>query len=165
MCWLSGLFRRTVDVPSPSDVVPRDSIYYYETTNRLEIDLKRLNIPFTKPPKIWTPSIPGTKSMDPIFDKEHNNIYIQGADGENQEILLDWLAEEWFEKSMANIIAYRIPGDLSLPAEIYAVHRLSRIISDNKGRKWYFKGDNNATEDSLFARDSNILFLCIGTIY
>jgi len=162
MCWLTKLFRRGANLPSPSDIVPKASLTY--NTGILEIKLDNLFIPFTKPPKVWLSSIPGTRSMDPVFDTEHNNIYIQGADSENQKILVDWLAKEWLNKKMANIIVYRIPSDFRQPAKIYAVHRLSRVEIDGE-RKWYFKGDNNITEDPYPAKDENILWVCVGSIY
>lgn len=172
MCWLSKFFTGTVERPSPSDIVPEGNIRYDVSAGLILILLGGLNIPFTKPPKVWISSIPGTLSMDPVFDKEHNNIYIAGIDNENQKSMVDWLAKEWFDKKMANIIVYRImanpadsPLDFSKAHKIYPVHRLSRIKVEAGERKWYFKGDNNITEDPYPAKDENILYLCIGTVF
>jgi len=158
MC-LSKLFGRTQDVPSPSDIVKDIGTQYYEMTNRVEIDLNHLNIPFTKPPKIWVSPIPDTDSMDPVFDHGHGNIYIAGSDEDNQNILLEWLSNEWFYDKRANIIVYQLPGQNPI------VHRLDHVAWTGKGRKWWFKGDNNISKDPTPASDNDIKWLLIGTIY
>ena len=141
----------TVDVPSPSDIVPKKNILFNRVEQVVKISLKNLAIPFTKPPKVWVPDIPGSKSMDPVFDWEHNNILIQGADAENQSIMADFL-------KVGDIAVYRHPL-------LYAIHRIVKIEQDDEGRKFTFKGDNNYTNDPYAVRDEHIEWLSIGTIY
>lgn len=167
----------TIDRPSPSDIFPQSAIKWNSADSKLEIDLSQILIPFTKTPKVSVSSIPGTISMDPVFDKEHNNIYIAGADGSNQQILVDWLAKEWFDKKMGNIIVYRVmanpdadPWDFSKPHKFYAVHRLLKIDLVRGQHHWWFRGDNNflwffRTRDPYPALDRNILWLCATIVY
>ena len=160
MCRLSNLFKRSgLDLPSPSDIIPEEAISYDKATGKLVVDLSKTNIPFTKLPKVWPCSIPATRSMDPVFDHSHNNIYLAGADEDEQKIMVEWLAKEWFEKKSANIIVYQIPGKISI------VHRLDAITTDQSGRAWWFKGDNNITKDPEPARDENIKYVAATIIY
>lgn len=160
MCRLSNLLKRSgLDLPSPSDIIPEEAISYDKTTGKLVVDLSKTNIPFNKLPKVWPCPIPATRSMDPVFDHCHSNIYLAGADEDEQKIMVGWLAKEWFDKANANIIVYKIPG------KIYAVHRLDTIETDNMGRKWWFKGDNNATRDPYPARDEHVKYVAATIIY
>ncbi len=155
-------FSKGLEQPSPSDIVAQDSLevqYHADKRISVLILLDQLNIPFTKEPRVWISPIPDTGSMDPVFDHEHNNIYIQGLDAANQAILVSWLFDEWWNKKRANIIIYQLPG--SNPV----VHRLLKIDIDGQGRKWWFKGDNNRSKDPVPARDENIKWLMIATIY
>jgi len=155
MCF-SNLFKpKKWEIPSPSDIVPKDSISIIDTN--VVIDLTKLNIPFTKSPKIWIPDIPDTGSMDPNFDSEHNNILIQGADEPNQKILVDWLAEQT-EKEFHNIAVYN-------NNHLYAIHRVIGVAYDKEGRYFTFKGDNNPTNDPYPVRDFHIQWVSIGTIF
>lgn len=159
MSWLSNLFKSTSEQPSPSDIVPEGSLSMAAGDKLLvNIDLAKLNIPFTKPPKAWIPMIPDTNSMDPVFDYGNNNILIAGADPENQKILVDFL-------KVGDIAVYRIPSDPGQPALAYDVHRIVKIGQDKQGRYFRFKGDNNSSTDSYIVRDDNIQWLSIGVIY
>lgn len=149
MCWLTSLFRRTVDIPSASDIVPTNNITC--VGDKVEISLNNLNIPFTKPPKVWIPPIPDTNSMDPSFDFGHNNILIAGVDEDNQRILVDFL-------KVGDVAVYQNP-------QLYAIHRIVRIEFDDVGRKFTFRGDNNASDDPYPVRDEHIQWICIGTIF
>ena len=163
MCWLKELFTAGMDKPSPSDIVPRSSITTIDSN--IVVSLAKLNIPLTKTPKIWIPEIPDTNSMDGIFDFGHNNILIAGADKKEQKILVDSLM-------VGDIAVYRImqnpddkPEDFSKSHKSYSIHRIIEIGSDNEGRYFKFKGDNTPVKDPYEARDSNILWVSIGTIY
>ncbi len=166
MCFLGKLFTGTIERPSPSDIVPQDSIGVVATDKlSIGIDLTRLNIPFTIPPRVWVPPIPDTNSMDPSFDSDHNNILIAGADESEQKIMLDFV-------KAGDIAAYRVmenpadnPGDFSKPHKFWAIHRIMKIDKDDAGRYFRFKGDNNATYDPYKVRDAEILWLSIGVIY
>ena len=153
---LSGV-TSTIDKPSPSDIFPQDAIS--QTGTGITIDFRQSSIPFTKLPSVWISAIPGTKSMDPVFDKEHNNIYIKGADEANQSILIEWLAEEWFTNKRANMIVYRDQDSTLI------IHRLSEISISNGMREWRFKGDNNKTEDPCVVYDNQIEWVLATIIY
>ena len=148
--WLKRLFG-TFEQPSPSDIVPKGSINQYDIEGKVEINLRKLNIPFTEPPKVWIPDIPNTNSMDPAMDYGHNNILIAGADEENQSIMVDFV-------KVGDIAVYRT-------ARLYAIHRIARIGNDDQGKYFIFKGDNNPVADPDRVRENQILWLCIGTIY
>jgi len=158
---LRKFFMGTVDVPSPSDIVPRESIYHLENTGMVHIDLNRLNIPLTKPPRVYIPSVPNTDSEDPIFDIGHNTILIAGADEEDHRILIEWLAEQWRQnpRTAANIIVYQMDGGYPY------IHRIVAMGEDAEGRYWRLRGDNNFRRDPYKVRDRHIRWLCIGTIY
>lgn len=144
-------FRRflTLDQPSASDIIPRGNME--QKANRIEISLDSINVPFTRPPKVWMPSIPDTNSMDPAFDHGHNNILIAGVDQENQRILVNFL-------KVGDVAVYRNP-------QMYAIHRIITIGHDRLGRYFRFKGDNSIVRDPFKVRDSQIQWLSIGTIY
>ena len=170
MCFKSigKMLAGTVDRPSPSDVLIQGmaylwtpSAFYIDASGRLRLKKEFVRIPFNHDPVVWPSGIPGTKSRDPVFDKEHDNLYLQGETPLDQGIMVAWLANEWqnppaVEKPRANIIVYQTP-------DIYAVHRLDKIEVDNSGRKWWFKGDNNATRDPSPARDSEIQWVLVMT--
>ena len=152
MNWLRKilkLFTGTIERPSPSDIVPRSSIAH--DANIISIDLGVLNIPFTKPPTVWIPSIPDTNSMDPVFDYGHNNILIAGVDEIEQAILCAFIKK-------GDIIVYTMPGKNPV------IHRVVAINSDAEGRWFTLRGDNNASNDPHKVRDVNIKWLYIGTI-
>jgi hypothetical protein len=162
-------FKGTVELPSPSDILTPGMAYltdpgaFYNDGIRLRLKKEYVIIPFNQDPVVWACSIPDTNSMDPVFDKGHDNLYLQGENPADQGILVNWLAQEWLsppvgEKPRANIIVYRTTS-------IYAVHRLAEIKQDIQGRKWYFRGDNNSTRDAGFARDSEIQWVLTMTAY
>lgn len=155
--WLSQLFG-TNKLPSPSNIVP-DSQISYDDAGKLTIDLSKLNIPFTKLPKVWYPGASSVSwsSMEPVFSKDNNWLLIQGADAADQKALVDFI-------KVGDIAVYRIPADLSQASVWYAVHRIVKIGKDDS-RYFVFKGDNTALNDPYKARDENILWLAIGTIY
>ena len=154
MCKFSDFFKKrfNTEKPDPSDIVPRDSIMFLEDVGQISIDLKKLNIPFTKTPKVWIPSIPDTGSMEPAFDAGHNNILIAGVDKANQAILVDFL-------KVGDIAVYKIPN------LIYAIHRIVKIEWDDEGRFFTFRGDNNSADDPYPVWDKHIQWLSLGTIY
>ncbi len=157
--WLSNLFTAGTERPSPSDIVPKDSIGIVAADKlSILIDLTKLNIPFGTPPKVWVPDIPDTGSMDPNFDHEHNNILIAGADEADHKRLIDFI-------KVGDIAVYRIPPDFSQPARIYAIHRIVKIGKDSQRRYFVFKGDNNASSDPYKVRDNEILWVSISTIF
>lgn len=139
--------------PSPQNIVPESSIQIISDDNpKVEIDLTRLNIPFTRPPVVWIPSVPNTNSMDPVFDEGNNCILIRGADEENQRILVDFIKV----------------GDIVVWAESetkLVIHRVVKIGRDSKGRFFRFKGDNCWFQDPWIIRDSDIRWLSVGVIY
>lgn len=153
---MCGLVKKE-SVPSPSDIVPRSSIK--DIDGNIVIDLAHLNIPFTKHPKRYIPPIPPTKSMVPLFYAGHNNILIAGADKENQEIMIEWIAQEWITKKKKNICVFDYPGAGSI------IHHIVKIDCDDLGRIWTFKGYANYIRDPYPVRDTHIQWLSIGPIY
>lgn len=157
MSFLGRLFLGTVDVPSPSDIVPRQGISFEEATGHIKIDLNSLNIPFTKTPIPWCPPTPPTRSMDPVFDKGHNNLFLKPADEQNHKILADWLERET-KAGFANIIVY-------MNEQMYAVHRVKKVSYDKEGRYFKCKGDNNFFMDPGKVRDNHVKYISAGPIY
>jgi len=149
--WLRKMLIGTIDVPSPSDIVPKANIIHWEIKNNVEINLNELNIPFTKPPKVWIPEVPDTNSMDPGFDFGHNNILVAGIDEKNQKVMVDFLKV----------------GDIAVAQsdKFYFIHRIVEIGIDSEGRYFRFKGDNNYAQDPYKVRDTHIKWLAIGTIF
>ena len=143
-------FTGTVERPSSSDIVQDTAITFDEYTQKVIIDLRQLNIPFTSPLKCWVCPIPDTNSMDPVFDYGNYNILIQGGDQYNQQMMVNFL-------KVGDIAVYRHP-------QMYAIHRIVEIGSDKEGRYFRFKGDNNASKDSYKVRDSMVEWLYCGTI-
>lgn len=165
MCWLSKIFTGTIERPSPSDIIPEGNITIIQQPAGVMIKLTNLNIPFAESPKVWIPPIPDTNSMDPSMDFGHNNILITGVNETDHTQLVDFL-------KVGDIAVYRImvkpadePNDFSKSYKIYAIHRIVEIGKDNEGRYFKFRGDNNAGKDPYKARDRNILWVCIGTIF
>ena len=139
--------------PSPGDIVPLSSIRHINSN--VVIDLAHLNIPLKTPPKVWIPSIPDSGSMDQTFDTEHNNILIAGSDREDHQVLIDRLI-------VGDIAVYSFDGVNSV------IHRIVRKGIDEEGRYFIFQGDNlvtNPKPDPGKVRDSQILWVSIGTIY
>ena len=143
--------RPTVERPSPSDIVMETGILGDNYAAKVIIDLRQLNIPFSRQPRIWIPPIPDTNSMDGAFDIGNNNILICGADPTNQTIMLDFM-------KVGDIAVYRTPT-------AYIIHRIIEIGTDGEGRYFIFKGDNNSGEDHGRIRDSQVEWLSIGIIY
>ena len=176
MCF--WIFKTTADLASPSDIFKSmefmwtdGAIYetdctwkpdrHYTKPKIFRVKKEYVNIPFTEDPILYPSPIPGTSSMDPVFDKEHHNLYMAGGNTDEHKILLNWLEKEWQEPDRkANIVVYE-PEDRSK----YLVHRLHGIDSDDIGRLWWFKGDNNANKDKLPARDSGIYWVLSNTTY
>jgi len=176
--WLKRLFV-TAEIPSPSDIVPKENINVLGSTVIIDYG-KKLNIPFTEPPNILRiMDIPNSNSMDGVMDVGNNALYIEPAGKRNHKIMCDWLAKEFirgketgWKQGGANDCVYRVmynddddPRDFSKPARFYAIHRIWRMGHDEKGRWWIFKGVNNPMRDPVVARDKNILFLSTGVIY
>lgn len=150
MCkWLNSLFGTTTEKPSPSDILPTQGIQV--AGNTILLNLGCLNIPLTKPPKVWIPEIPDTNSMDGAFDIGHNNLLIAGATEEDQKVIVNFI-------KVGDVVVYLHP-------HFYAIHRIVEIGNDADGRYFIFKGDNNPTHDPYRVRDEHIQWLSIGTIY
>ena len=166
---LLGTFRR----PSPSDIVPQESIDLSD--GNYVIDTGQLNIPFTVPPMLVPiMMIPDTLSMSGVFDYGHNLMLIHPADPDNSQIMVDWLAEEYLHSHgmKANDCVFRVmlnpdddPLDFWKPHKFYAVHRLAGVGQDSIGRYFRFKGVNNPVKDPHKVRDKEIIFLSIGVVY
>ncbi len=137
--------------PSPANYVPESQLVCLDRDKEIVVDLGRLNIPFTRPPKVWSQGIPDTDSMNPVLDAGHNIVLIGAADADNQKILCDAL-------KVGDICTYSSPQGLLL-------HRIVDISFDEEGRKFTFKGDNNWTNDPWVTRDSQINSLCIAIVY
>jgi len=137
------------ELPSPSDIVPRNMIVIEE--GRVIVNLHAINISLKQPPRVWIPPIPDTGSMDAVFDAGHNNILIAGQSKVDHQKIIDFIKE-------GDIAVYMHPS-------LYAIHRVVKIGQDNEGRYFIFKGDNNVPNDPYKVRDSMIRYLSIGTIY
>lgn len=154
----------TTDVPSPSDVLRLEAVSYDQETGKLVVDVTRINVPFAKVPKVWPCGIPGSLSMDPVFDKEGMNCYLAGADEAEQKILVDWLADQWLnppqgEDQKANIIVYQAPdGGL-------IVHRLYDVKVVDGVRQWRFRGDNVGNPDPWYVGDDSIKYVLACIVY
>jgi len=163
----------TLEVPSPSDIIPKESISVVGA--KVMIDFSRLNIAFTKDPIVWPAvDIPDSNSMDNLFDYGNNNFLIQPADAENHKTMVDFIAEEWLKRKAANVCVYRMmvnpednPYDFTKPAQPrgYVIHDICKVGFDEKGRYFKFKGWNVALHDPWVVRDENILYLSAGTAY
>ena len=155
---LRQLFVWSPEVSSPSDIVPRDGIYY-NGDGLLTVDLRKMYIELDKPPSVWIPDIPDTGSMDPVFDSEHNNILISGQTLEDHEKIVKSI-------KLGDIVVARIPPDYALPSTYYVIHRVWKIGQDyDSGIYYILKGDHNQGDDGIKVRAKNILHLSIGTIY
>lgn len=164
-----------VEKPSPADIVKQASILADNQLSRIIIDVSQLNIPFTKPPRILPiMEIPDTGSMDGLFDYGNNNLYIEPADETDHQIMVDWIAQTWLSSQGLQTVdaVTRImvneaddPSDYSKVAKWYAIHRLIEVGSDAQGRYFWFAGINNPERDPYPARDKNILWINIGTIF
>ncbi len=150
MCWLSRLFGTSgIERPSPSDWITEDGIKEWV----IYLPWDKLNVKFTQLPKIWMPAIPDTNSMDGAFDVGNNNILIAGSNESDQKNLIDYL-------SVGDVAVYESDGAYPL-----IIHRIVRIDTDNQGKYFKFKGDNNAVEDTGKVRESQIKWISIGVIY
>lgn len=145
------MFGGTVERPSPSDVLPKDSITHFQTSNKVEIDLGKLLVPFTKKPMVFIASIEDTNSMDPGVDFQHNVLLVCGVDEENQRILLDFI-------KVGDVVIYNSP-------QLFAMHRIVRIDHTSSGRRYTLKGDNNPRNDPTPVLDEHIQWLAVGVIY
>lgn len=162
-----------MEKPSPADIVKETAISVVGA--RVIIDATQLNIPFTKPPQILPiMMIPDTNSMDGLFDYGNNNLYIKPADEVNHKIMVDWIAQQWLGSgglqtvdAVSRIMTNETddPGDFTKPYLWYAIHRLVEVGQDSNGRYFWFAGVNNPARDPYPARDKNILWLNIGTIF
>ena len=162
-----------IEKPSPADIVPQSSIAVIN--NKISIDVLQLNIPFTQTPKILPiMEIPDTGSMDGLFDYGNNNLYIKPADEANHKIMVDWIAQTWLDSQGLQTVdaVTRItvneaddPNDFYKVAKWYAIHRLVEVGYDTQGRYFWFAGVNNPARDPFLARDINVLYLNIGTIF
>ena len=154
------------DKPSPSDIIRNDRFeeiftggIYSDTNGRWRIKRELLHPNFNDDPELWLSPIPDTNSMDPVFDSEHNNIYMRGVNVADQSLLIQWLAYEWTQKRMANNIIYQ-----ASPYSLI-IHRLKKVEGRPPLRRWTFMGDNNTGTDPHKATDQEIKWVMIGTIY
>ena len=165
MCKLSKLFKSGAEQPSCSNIfkdgiIPQlfqGGVYVGPTGHRIKREM--LNIPLVDDPLLWICPIPNTNSMDPVFDAGHHNLYIKGWTKADQRAIVEFIAME-YTNGQGNIVVYRpTPQAYNL-----IVHRLSRITADVDGRWWWFKGDNNATEDPKPVQDEAIEYIYAGTL-
>jgi len=161
-------FEGTIERPSPPDIAPESSITIVD--HNMVVDYSRLNIPFTKPPKVLKYGMLDTDSMDGFMDIGHNVIYLEPVDKANHQIMVDWIAEQWLSSKgmLATDCVYRMmQSDEHDPYDFtkyhkphgYAIHRVNKVASDNKGRYFEFKGINNPSSDPYKVRDKNILWI------
>lgn len=165
MAFWDFLFKGS-DKPSPSDIVRNDRFteiftggIYKDGQQRWRIRRELLVPFFNEDPELWMSEIPNTNSMDPVFDTEHNNIYMRGMTVADQSLLIQWLAREWTQKRMANNIVYQ-PGPYQS-----IIHRLKNIEGVTPNRRWVFRGDNSPGTDPHKATDQEIRWVLIGTVY
>lgn len=158
MSWFSNLFKQSgQDLPSPSDIVSKESIPLLFTLFTAFVTQAKLNIPFTKTPIVWMPGV-ASKSLDPVMDVGTNNIFIAGADEANQKIMVDFI-------KVGDMAVYRFPADMTKPTTTFIEHRIVEIGKDKLGRYFRFKGDNNSSRDPYKVKSENIKWLSIGVIY
>ena len=141
------------DRPSPQDWLPASAITYLEDTGKLVIDLTKLNVPLSLPPKVFYPGIV-SRSLDPVVDIKGNLVYIAGRSLADHQRLIDALI-------VGDIVAYRFPADNTKPATAYISHRIVQIGTDNLGKFFKFKGDNNSLNDPFTVREENLKWINI----
>lgn len=164
-----------VEKPSPADIVQQTGIVSDDYAKKFIVDMRQLNIPFTKPPRLLSiMEIPDTNSMDGIFDYGNNNLYVAPADEANQKIMVDWIAKIWLDSkgldtvdAVTRIMANNAddPNDFSKPHVWYAIHRLVEVGTDGEGQYFWFAGVNNLARDPWKARERNIIWLNTGTVF
>ncbi len=137
----------TLERPSPSDWLPEESVRWWAEM----LPWSSLAVHLKESPKIWVPMIPDTNSMDGVFDFGNNNILIAGRNEVDQGKIVDALIA-------GDIAVYRTPN-------IYCIHRIVEISSDEYGKYFIFKGDNNPGRDPDRVRSAEILWVSVGTIY
>jgi len=129
--------RPTVDVPSPRNIVDQKNISYDKVNKRIII--KGIEGP------IWLTTVQNTNSMDPVVDYGHTCILSDDFDAD--DLVVGDVAV--YKKANGNQV----------------IHRIVKISSDEDGRYFIFKGDNNFIEDVLKVRDNQIDCLLLGVIY
>ena len=164
-------FEGTIERPSPPDLVPESSITVVDSN--VITDYSKLNIPFTKPPKVLKFGMVDTNSMDAMVDYGHNVIYLKPVDRKNHAIMVEWIADQWLSSGgmLAADCVYRImvndeddPKDFTLPHKGFAIHRIHKVDYDDS-RYFKFKGINNPSADKWKVRDKNILWILSEVIY
>ena len=172
MCWLTDLFKSTQEIPSPPDIIMDDTISVADSN--LIVDFARLNIPFTKPPRVLRFGMLDTNSMDGLVDIGHNVIYLEPVDKPNHNTMVDWIADQFVSSKglLAADCVYRImpgeddnPKDFTKPHIWYSIHRVCNVGADEDGRFFEFKGVNNPRKDPYRARDKNILWVMSAILY
>ena len=143
---ISRLFG-TYERPSPSNWLPENAVRAW--ADALPFD--KLKVKLSQKPKIWLPMIPDTNSMDGAFDIGNNNILIAGTTPADHAKLVGGL-------EAGDIAVYRT-------ARLYAIHRIVQVGSDNLGKFYRFRGDNNPCADPDRVRENQVLWVSIGTIY
>ena len=126
----------TRDVPSPRDIIPKSDINH----DSLRCILTIKNIP----PTIWLTDVADTNSMDPTIDMGHTAILTNNIIYENLAV--------------GDVVVYNV-GSRDI------IHRIIKIETDSKGRKYTLKGDNNPSPDACVVRDSHIEWLLLGVLY
>jgi len=156
MCnFLKRIIGQAPELPSPSDILPSDAILAPDANGGIHIDLTKLVIPLTEPPKVYILPVVGTGSMDPVMDADHNTILIRGRSLNDHRSLVDWL----FAQPPGNIAVYRRTARLNI------IHRVIGKKSDAEGEYLVFRGDNCGAADPDKVRRSMIKYLSIGTLY
>lgn len=127
MCF--KLFAGTIERPSPSDWLPVEAIRVVGGNVLIDLNEFKVKLGLDKIPQVWLPSIPDTNSMDGVFDIGNNNILIAGEN----------------KADHAKLVQALQVGDVAVYGAI--IHRIVEIDSDDQGRFFRFKGDNNAVKD------------------
>ena len=144
-------YKPTVDIPSPRDIIPNENVIHFENQNCITIRLHKPNLPINREPDVWLTTVADTNSMDAMVDYGHTCILIKGQTRAEHRALVQSLR-------VGDVVVYTNGTDNIL-------HRIIEITTDEQGRKYKLKGDNNWAPDPYIIRDAHILWLLIGVIY
>ncbi len=133
---ISKVFKPTVDLPSPRDIIPKSDIEYDSVKGTITIR----NIL----PVVWLTGVQDTNSMDPTVDAGHTCLLTKAFKHE--------------DLAVGDIVVAPIDGTS-------IIHRIHKISVDSQGRKYTLKGDNNYRKDPYEFRDEHIQWLLLAIIY
>ena len=135
MCFSIFKGKRTVDIPSPRDIIANADIIYSE--NKQTVTIHGMV-------GIWLTTVADTNSMDPVVDAGHTCIltsHFLRNDLRIGDCCVYWNGSQ-------NIL-----------------HRIVAINVDEKGRYFTFRGDNTSANDKYKVRDEHVKWLLVGIIY